>query len=51
MNLLSCENINIYIYDPISDYLISKGEKDELKYQKDKDLIGLSFTSGKKIRY
>ena len=51
MKLLKCENINIYIYDPISDYLISKGEKDELKYQKDKDLIGLSFTSGKKIRY
>ena len=51
MNLLSCENINIYIYDPISDYLISKGEKDEIKYRKDKDLIGLSFTSGKKIRY
>ena len=49
--LLKCENINIYIYDPISDCLTSKGENDELKYQKDKDLIGLSFTSGKKIRY
>ena len=51
IKLLNCENINIFIYDSISDSLILKGEKEELKYQKDKDLIGLSFTSGKKIRY
>ena len=51
IKLLDCENIYIFIYDPIKDCLISKGEKEELKYEKDKDLIGLSFISGKKIRY
>ena len=51
IKLLNCENIHIFVYDPISDYLILKGEKEEIKYEKDKDLIGLSFTSGKKVRY
>ena len=51
MKLIDCEGVYIYIYDFISDCLILKGEKEELEFQKDKDLIGLSFTSGKKIRY
>ena len=51
MKLIDCEDVYIYIYDFKSDCLILKGEKEELEFQKDKDLIGLSFTSGKKIRY
>jgi len=49
--LIECEYVYIYIYDFKSDCLILKGEKEELEFQKDKDLIGLCFTSGKKIRY
>ena len=51
MKLIECEYVYIYIYDFKSDCLILKGEKEELEFQKDKDLIGLCFTSGKKIRY
>lgn len=51
IKLIDCEDVYIYIYDFKSDCLILKGEKEELEFQKDKDLIGLSFTSGKKIRY
>ena len=51
IKLLNCETIHILIYDPILDCLILKGEKEELKFPKDKDLPGLSFTSGKKVRY
>ena len=49
--LLSCEKLNIFIYDSKSDCLILKEENNELKYPKDKDLIGLCFTSSKKIRH
>ena len=49
--LLKCEKVNIYFYDINSDSLILKEENNEKKYQKDKDLIGLSFTSCKKIRH
>ena len=51
IKLIDCEDVYIYIYDFKSDCLILKGEKEELEFQKDKDLIGLCFTSGKKIRY
>ena len=51
IKLIDCEDVYIYIYDFNSDCLKLKGEKEELEFQKDKDLIGLSFTSGKKIRY
>ena len=51
INLLNCEDVHIFIYDAIFDCLISKGEKEELKYPKNKDLIGLSFTSAKIVRY
>ena len=49
--LLNCEKINIFIYDSKSDCLILKEDNNELKYPKDKDLIGLCFTSSKKIRH
>ena len=51
IKLLNCEKIRILIYDSILDCLISKGENEELKFPKDKDLPGLSFTLGKKVRY
>ena len=50
-NLLKCEKVNIYLYDINSDCLILKEENNDKKYPKDKDLIGLSFTSCKKIRH
>ena len=50
-NLLNCEKVNIYLYDSNSDCLILKEENSDKKYPKDKDLIGLSFTSCKKIRH
>ena len=49
--LLNCEKLNIFIYDSNLDCLILKEENNELKYPKDKDLIGLCFTSSKKIRH
>jgi len=51
IKLLNCEDIHIYIYDSTLNCLILKGEKKELKFQKDKDLIGLCFSSGKYINY
>ena len=50
-NLLKCEKVNIYNYDTNSDCLILKEGNDKIKYQKDKDLIGLSFSLCKKIRH
>ena len=50
-NLLKCEKVNIYNYDTSSDCLILKEGNGKIKYQKDKDLIGLSFTLCKKIRH
>ena len=49
--LLKCEKVNIYLYDINTDCLILKEENNEKRYPKDKDLIGLSFTSCKKIRH
>ena len=49
--ILSCELVNIYIYDFNSDSLILKGEKEEVKFDKDKDLIGQCFKLGKIIKY
>jgi hypothetical protein len=46
-----CDYIHIYLYDPDSDSLILKGENKEIKYQKDKDLIGKCFTTGKILNY
>jgi hypothetical protein len=51
IKLLNCEDVHIFIYDSIFDCLISKGEKEEMKYPKNKELIGLSFTSAKIVRY
>ena len=51
IKLLNCEKIHIFIYDPVLECLILKGEKEEKRFEKDRDLIGLSFTSGKKVRY
>ena len=51
IKIFNCEDIHIFIYDSTLDCLILKGEKTEFKVQKDKDLIGLCFTSGKKISY
>ena len=48
---LAIDSIHIYIYDPNSDLLILKGENEEIKYSKDKDLIGKCFMSGKPIKY
>lgn len=50
-NSLNCEKVNIYLYDINTDCLILKEENNEKIYPKDKDLIGLSFTSCKKIRH
>ena len=49
--LLKCEKVNIYFYDINSDCLVLKEENNEKRYPKDKGLIGLSFTSCKKIRH
>ena len=51
IKLLNCEDVHIFIYDSILDCLISKGEKEEIEFPKNKDLIGLSFTSAKIVRY
>ena len=48
---LPCDSIHIYIYDPNSDFLILKGENEDLKFSKDKDLIGSCFKSGKPVIY
>lgn len=50
-NSLKCEKINIYLYDINTDCLILREENNEKMYPKDKDLIGLSFTSCKKVRH
>ena len=47
--IISCNLVNIYIYDSTSDSLILKGENEEIKYDKDKDLIGKCFKSGKPL--
>ena len=49
--ILLSDNVRIYLYDPSSDLLILKGEKEELHITKDKDLIGQCFSSGKPIKY
>ena len=49
--VINCDLINIYLYDSITDNLILKGEKEEMKFPKDKDLIGKCFISGKPINY
>jgi len=49
--LLGCEKINIYYYDSSLDCLVLKDKDNELKFPKDKDLIGLSFTTSKKIKH
>ena len=49
--ILPCDSIHIYIYDPNSDFLILKGENEDLKFSKDKDLIGSCFKSGKPFIY
>ena len=51
IKLLNCEDVHIFIYDSILDCLILKGEKEEIKFPKNKELIGLSFTSAKIVRY
>ena len=48
---LFCDYIHLYLYDQDSDSLILKGENKEIKYQKDKDLIGKCFTTGKILNY
>ena len=48
---LFCDYIHLYLYDQDSDSLILKGENKEIKYQKDKDLIGKCFTAGKILNY
>ena len=48
--IISCNLVNIYIYDSTSDSLILKGENEEIKYDKDKDLIGKCFKSGKPLK-
>ena len=48
---LLIDSIHIYLYDPKSDLLILKGENEEIKYPKDKNLIGKCFMSGKPIKY
>ena len=50
-NSLKCEKVNIYLYDINTDCLKLKEENNEKIYPKDKDLIGLSFTSCKKVRH
>jgi hypothetical protein len=50
-NSLKCEKVNIYLYDINTDCLILKEENNEKIYPKDRDLIGLSFTSCKKVRH
>ena len=50
-NSLKCEKVNIYFYDINTDCLILKEENNEKIFPKDKDLIGLSYTSCKKIRH
>ena len=51
--LIDCEKLNIYYYDSSLDCLVLKGgEKDnEVRYPKDKDLVGLCFTTSKKIKH
>ena len=48
---LLIDSIHIYLYNPKSDLLILKGENEEIKYPKDKNLIGKCFMSGKPIKY
>lgn len=50
--LLGCERLNIYYYDSYFDCLVLKDkENNEIKFPKDKDLIGLCFTTSKKIKH
>ena len=51
IKLLNCEDVHIYIYDFKSECLKLKGEKEESELPKDKELIRLCFSSGKKVRY
>ena len=44
--ILKCDSVFIYIYDSNTDSLILKGQKEEKKYPKDKDLIGKCYISG-----
>ena len=46
-----CDFIHIYFYDAATDSLILKGEDKEIKFQKDKDLIGKCFSTGKILNY
>ena len=48
---LACDYIHIYFYDSITDSLILKGEDKEIKFQKDKDLIGKCFSTGNILNY
>ena len=50
--ILPCDSIYIYIYDPKSDFLILKGENEEIKFSKDENLlIGNCFKAGKPVIY
>ena len=49
--ILPCDSIYIYIYDPKSDFLILKGENEEIKFSKDENLIGNCFKAGKPVKY
>ena len=51
IKLLQCENVYIFIYDLFSDYLILKGNSIEEKFQKNKDLTGLSLSTPRKVKY
>ena len=48
---LACDYIHFYFYDSITDSLILKGEDKEIKFQKDKDLIGKCFSTGNILNY
>ena len=48
---LACDYIHIYFYDSATDSLLLKGEDKEIKFQKDKDLIGKCFSTGKVLNY
>ena len=49
--ILPCDSTHIYIYEPKSDFLILKGENEEIKFSKDEDLIGNCFKAGKPVIY